>query len=63
MTGRGGHYLESGAYWLLYVSSVSGGLMHWRLGNEILAAGCVAAAVLSALLIGKGWLTPAAPHR
>ncbi|WP_304454548.1 hypothetical protein [Nocardiopsis sp. YSL2] len=45
--------LESGAYWLLYVVSVSGALLHWRLGNTVLAAGCAAAAVFGAFLIGR----------
>lgn len=61
MADRGGHYLESGAYWLLYVVSVSGALLHWRLGNEVLAAACGTTAVLSALLIGRGSF-PSAAH-
>ncbi|WP_017604857.1 hypothetical protein [Nocardiopsis alkaliphila] len=60
MSDRNGHYLESIAYWLLYVVSVSGALLHWRLGNELLAAGCGATAVLSALLIGRGRVSQAA---
>ncbi|HJE58639.1 MAG TPA: hypothetical protein K8V84_09030 [Nocardiopsis listeri] len=63
MTDRSGHYLESGAYWLLYVVSVSGALLHWRSGNEILAALCGAIAVLSALLIGRGSFPFAAQQR
>ena len=63
MSDRRGHYMESGAYWLLYVVSISGALLHWRLGNEFLAAGCGATAVLSALLIGRGWAFPAAQQR
>ncbi|WP_436891871.1 hypothetical protein [Nocardiopsis dassonvillei] len=51
MEGRGGVLMETGAYWLLYVVSVSGALMHWRLGNDVLAAICGAAAVLAALFI------------
>ncbi|GAA0988164.1 MULTISPECIES: hypothetical protein [Nocardiopsidaceae] len=54
MEGRHGNLVESGAYWLLYVVSVSGALLHWRLGNEGLAAVCAAAAVSGALLIGRG---------
>ncbi|GAB2521246.1 hypothetical protein GCM10026982_55330 [Nocardiopsis aegyptia] len=45
--------METGAYWLLYVVSVSGALLHWRLGNVVLAAGCAAAAVFGAFLIGR----------
>ncbi|WP_433697365.1 hypothetical protein [Nocardiopsis sp. CA-288880] len=55
MEGRHGNLVESGAYWLLYVVSVSGALLHWRLGNEGLAAVCAAAAVSGALLIGRGY--------
>ncbi|MFL1381029.1 MULTISPECIES: hypothetical protein [unclassified Nocardiopsis] len=51
MEGRNGVLMETGAYWLLYVVSVCGALMHWRLGNEVLAAICGAAAVLAALHI------------
>ena len=58
MEGRHGNLMEIGAYWLLYVVSVSGALLHWRLGNEILAAVCVAAAIFGALLIGRGTRTP-----
>lgn len=55
--GRNGNYLETGAYWLLYVVSISGALLHWRLGNELLAALCGGTALISALLIGKVWIT------
>jgi len=54
MEGRRGNLMETGSYWLLYVVSVSGALLHWRLGNEGLAAVCAAAAVFGALLIGRG---------
>lgn len=54
MEGRNGGLMESGAYWLLYVVSVSGALLHWRIGNEFLSAICVVAAVVGALLIGRG---------
>ncbi|WP_017584273.1 hypothetical protein [Nocardiopsis valliformis] len=54
---RNGNYLETGAYWLLYVVSISGALLHWRLGNELMAALCGGAALLSALLIGKVRIT------
>ncbi|PDP87209.1 hypothetical protein CQJ94_13025 [Glycomyces fuscus] len=53
MEGRNGNLAESGSYWLLYVVSVSGGLLHWRLGNEGMAALCAAVAVLGAFLIGR----------
>lgn len=53
MEGRHGNLIETGAYWLLYVVSVSGALLHWRLGNEFLTGICVVAAVLGALLIGR----------
>ncbi|WP_150255559.1 hypothetical protein [Nocardiopsis deserti] len=53
MEGRNGNRVESGAYWLLYVVSVSGALLHWRLGNEGLAALCGAVALFGALLIGR----------
>src|SRR5699024_2968541 len=49
MEGRHGNLIETGAYWLLYVVSVSGALLHWRLGNEFLSGICVVAAVLGAL--------------
>ncbi len=52
MTGRGTDRMETGAYWLLYVVSFSGALLHWRLGHELLAALCGITALLSALLIG-----------
>ncbi|MER6626012.1 hypothetical protein [Streptomyces sp. NPDC000931] len=51
--GRHGNLIESGAYWLLYVVSFSGALLHWRLGNELLAAICAVTAVFSVLLIGR----------
>ncbi|MDE3723651.1 MULTISPECIES: hypothetical protein [Nocardiopsis] len=54
MEGRNGVLMETGAYWLFYVVSVCGALMHWRQGNELLAAVCGAAAVLAALLIASG---------
>ncbi|WDZ93220.1 hypothetical protein [Nocardiopsis sp. HUAS JQ3] len=53
MEGRNGNLVESGAYWLLYVVSVSGALLHWRLGNEGMAALCAAVAVFGALLISR----------
>lgn len=53
MEGRNGNLIESGAYWLLYVVSVSGVLLHWRLGNELLSGVCVMTAVLGALMIGS----------
>lgn len=56
--GRHGNLIESGAYWLLYVVSFSGALLHWRLGNELLAALCGITALLSALLIGGIRITP-----
>lgn len=42
---------EVASYWLLYVVSYSGALLHWRLGNLLLAAGCAAASVFSVHLI------------
>lgn len=54
MEGRRGSLLETGAYWLLYVVSAGGALLHWRLGNEELAALCAAAAVAAVLLITRG---------
>ncbi|WP_150246420.1 hypothetical protein [Nocardiopsis quinghaiensis] len=54
MEGRNGNLMETGAYWLFYVVSVSGTLLHWRLGNEGMAAVCAAAALLGAILIGRG---------
>lgn len=51
--GRNGNLIESGAYWLLYVVSFSGALLHWSLGNELLAAICAVTAVFSVLLIGR----------
>ncbi|MFD6098852.1 hypothetical protein ACFVWN_30015 [Nocardiopsis flavescens] len=51
MEGRNGVLMEAGAYWLFYVVSVIGALVHWRLGNEALAAVCGTAAVLAALFI------------
>ena len=62
MEGRHGNLMETGSYWLLYVVSVSGALLHWRLGNEALTAVCVAAAVFGALLIGRGRRDVAAPR-
>ena len=53
MSGRNGNLIETGAYWLLYVVSFSGALLHWRLGNELMAALCGAVALLSAFLIGR----------
>ncbi|GHC78629.1 hypothetical protein GCM10007079_16090 [Nocardiopsis terrae] len=61
--GRNGNLIENGAYWLLYVVSFSGALLHWRLGNEFLAALCGATALLSALLIGRVWAGLAAQGR
>ena len=58
--GRNGTFIETGAYWLLYVVSFSGALLHWRLGNELLAALCGATALFSVLLIGRVRITPAA---
>lgn len=54
MEGRNGNLMATGAYWLFYVVSVSGALLHWRLGNEAMSAVCVVAAVSGALLIGRG---------
>lgn len=53
MQSRNGNLIETGAYWLLYVVSVSGALLHWRLGNEFLSGVCVVTAVFGALLIGS----------
>jgi hypothetical protein len=61
--GRNGNLIETGAYWLLYVVSFSGALLHWRLGNELLAALCGATALLSALLIGRVRIIPAPQER
>jgi hypothetical protein len=61
--GRHGNLIETGAYWLLYVVSFSGALLHWRLGNEILAALCGATALLSVLLIGRVRITLTAQER
>ncbi|MGW5879713.1 hypothetical protein ACWFMI_24485 [Nocardiopsis terrae] len=61
--GRNGNLIENGAYWLLYVVSFSGALLHWRLGNEFLAALCGATALLSVLLIGRVWAGLAAQGR
>lgn len=61
--GRNGNLIETGAYWLLYVVSFSGALLHWRLGNEILAALCGGTALLSVLLIGRVRITPATQER
>jgi hypothetical protein len=52
-SGRSTGVLETGAYWLLYVVSVSGALLHGRLGNMVLAAGCAGAAVVGAFLISR----------
>ncbi|RKS09460.1 hypothetical protein DFP74_5197 [Nocardiopsis sp. Huas11] len=54
--------METGAYWLLYVVSVSGALLHWRLGNLVLAAGCTGAAVFGAFLIGRNHEELTAPR-
>ncbi|NYH54742.1 MULTISPECIES: hypothetical protein [Nocardiopsis] len=62
MEGRNGNLVETGAYWLLYVVSVSGALLHWRLGNEGMAAVCAAAALFGAVLIG-GRRRRTAAHR
>ncbi|WP_285734342.1 hypothetical protein [Nocardiopsis sp. ATB16-24] len=62
MEGRNGGLMESGAYWLLYVVSVSGALLHWRLGNEGMAAVCATAAVFGAILIGRRRRDVAAPR-
>ncbi|ASU84337.1 hypothetical protein CDO52_17395 [Nocardiopsis gilva YIM 90087] len=48
-----GYYLESAAYWLLYVVSFAAAVMHWRLGNELLAALCVVAVLISACSIAR----------
>ena len=61
--GRNGSFIETGAYWLLYVVSFSGALLHWRLGNELLAALCGGTALLSVLLIGTGRIIPTAQER
>jgi len=53
MDGRHGAFLESGAYWLLYVVSVSGALLHWRSDNVVLAILCSCVAVTGALLIAR----------
>ncbi|MBE2997610.1 hypothetical protein IDM40_02660 [Nocardiopsis sp. HNM0947] len=56
MDGRRGalvEILESGAYWLFYVVSVCGALLHWNSGNGLLAALCAFAAVSGALLIAR----------
>lgn len=56
MDGRRGALVERlgyGAYWLFYVVSVCGALLHWRSGNELLAALCALAAVTGALLIAR----------
>ncbi|MEV2278649.1 hypothetical protein AB0I72_23985 [Nocardiopsis sp. NPDC049922] len=60
--GRGGR-LESIAYWLLYVVSVSGALLHWRLGGVLLAGACAGLAVLSAVLIARTYQEDLAPDR
>ncbi|MEE2040954.1 hypothetical protein Q8791_27405 [Nocardiopsis sp. CT-R113] len=62
MEGRHRNLMETGSYWLLYVVSVSAALLHWRLGNEELAAVCAAAAVFGAFLIGRGRRDVAAPR-
>ncbi|MFD6953528.1 hypothetical protein A6A08_23450 [Nocardiopsis sp. TSRI0078] len=62
MEGRNGNLMETGAYWLLYVVSVSGALLHWRLGNEGMAAVCAIAALFGAVLISRRRLRIAA-HR
>lgn len=61
--GRNGNLIETGAYWLLYVVSFSGALLHWRLGNELLAALCGMTALLSVLLIGRVRIIPATQER
>lgn len=53
MDGRHGALMENGAYWLLYVVSVSGALLHWRSDNVVLAALCGCVAVAGALLIAR----------
>ncbi|GHD20266.1 hypothetical protein [Nocardiopsis kunsanensis] len=53
MDGRHGALLESGAYWLLYVVSVSGALLHWRADNMVLSLLCGCVAVVGALLIAR----------
>ncbi len=57
--GRNGTFIETGAYWLLYVVSFSGALLHWRLGNELLATLCGVTALFSVLLIGRVRIFPA----
>ncbi|GAB3722157.1 hypothetical protein [Nocardiopsis oceani] len=63
MSGRNGNLIEPGAYWLLYVVSFSGALLHWRLGNEFMAAVCGVVALLSAFLIGRVWINVAPQER
>ncbi|WP_017608441.1 hypothetical protein [Nocardiopsis xinjiangensis] len=53
MDGRHGALLENGAYWLLYVVSVSGALLHWRSDNAVLAVLCGCVAVVGALLVAR----------
>ncbi|WP_028647047.1 hypothetical protein [Nocardiopsis sp. CNT312] len=50
MGGYGGQ-LERSSYWLFYVVSVAGALVHWRQDGVLLAAACAVSAVLGAFLI------------
>ncbi|MBB6171438.1 hypothetical protein HNR23_001498 [Nocardiopsis mwathae] len=52
-----GYYLESAAYWLLYVVSFAAAFMHWRLGNELLAALCAGAVIVSVAAIARLYRT------
>ncbi|OLT29243.1 hypothetical protein BJF83_12440 [Nocardiopsis sp. CNR-923] len=63
MRGGQGGRIESVAYWLLYVVSVSGALLHWRLGAVLLAGACTGSAVLSAVLIARTRQQDLAPDR
>ncbi|GAA3728971.1 hypothetical protein [Salinactinospora qingdaonensis] len=42
---------EPAAYWLLYVVAVTAVLLHWRMGNHLLAVGCAVAVLVSVRLI------------
>lgn len=48
---RAAQLREAAAYWLLYVVALAAAVLHWRAGNESLAAVCAVMTVLSATAI------------